>query len=176
MVDALAKAAQIVTVETLSQRLDGMDEAIRLLQVTTSSMPTPATVQERVTALKELTESNRLADQKLVDAKFDGNKTALDAALKTQKEASDKIESASKEQNVNVLATISALRQTTDDKISDLKDRFNTREGQTSGSGSANASSRALLFSIIGIVLAAIGGVAAITSVIVNMSRAGGAG
>ncbi len=164
------------TVDTLDEKLNGMQEAVRLLQASVDRMPTPDIVQSDVDALKELTAANFKAARELMDAKFDGNKTALDAALKTQKEASDKIESASKEQNVNVLATISALRQTTDDKISDLKDRFNTREGQTTGTGSANAASRALLFSIIGMVIAAVVGAGGLIFGIAAMLRAGGAG
>lgn len=133
MVDTPAKSSETLTVGMLAQRLDGMDEAIRLVKDTVSSMPTPALVQADVNALRELTAAKFQSLTALMEAKFDGNKVALDAALKTQKEGSDKIESNFTKQTDNVVANIQTLTKSFDDKISDLKDRFNTREGRGAG-------------------------------------------
>lgn len=123
------------SVETLEQRLDGMAEAVKLLQASVNSMPTPAIVMEKVDALKDLTDTKITGLRELIDAKFDGNKTALDAALKTQKEGADKIESNFTKQFENVVANIQTMTKSFDDKISDVKDRFNTSEGRSKGLG-----------------------------------------
>jgi len=130
-------------------RLEGMDKALQLLQANADKTPTTSNVQGEVAALRELTQANFKALRELVDSKFEGNKVALDAALKTQKEGSDKIESNFTKQIDGVLTAVGTLTKTTDDKIGDLKDRFNTREGQTSGTKDATVDNRALLFSVI---------------------------
>lgn len=110
-----------------------MDKAIALLQALADRTPTTSNVQGEVRALKELTAAEFKALRELVDSKFDGNKVALDAALKTQKEGSDKIESNFVKQIDGVLATIGTLTKTTDDKIDDLKERTNVRDGKGIG-------------------------------------------
>ena len=127
------------SVLTLEQRLDSMDKAIALLQEGVNRMPTPAIVQAAVDALKELTDTKITGLRELIDAKFEGNKTALDAALKTQKEGSDKIESNFTKQFENIVTNIQTLTKSFDDKISDVKDRFNTSEGRTTGLGTAGS-------------------------------------
>ncbi len=164
MVDAPAKSTEPITVGMLAQRLDGMDKAIELLQAFADKSPTTSNVQLEVASLKELTAANFKALRELVDSKFDGNKVALEAALKTQKESSDKIESNFVKQIDGVLATIGALTKTTDDKIGDLKDRFNTREGQTSGTKEATTDGRALLFSAIAAIVAVVGALIAVAA------------
>lgn len=121
------------SVETLQQQIDSMKEAVRLLQEGVNRMPTPAIVDGKVDSLKELTDTKILGLRELIDAKFEGNKTALDAALKTQKEGADKIESNFTKQFENVVANIQTLTKSFDDKITDVKDRFNTSEGRGVG-------------------------------------------
>jgi len=157
-------ASKTPTVETLSQRLDGMQEAVRLLQAFADKAPTTRDVHGEVAALKELTAADFKALRELLDSKFDGNKVALDAALKTQKEGSDKIESNFVKQIDGVLATIETLTKTTDDKIGDLKDRVTLRDGQTVG----HSDSRALIFSVIA---AVVGGGALVVGVIALLAK-----
>lgn len=133
MVETPAKSADSLTVGMLAQRLDGMDKAIELLQAYANRQPSPEVLAEQIIALKELKAAHFQALRELMDARFAGNQTALDAALKTQKEASDKIESNFTKQNDNVVANIQTLTKSFDDKISDLKDRFNTTAGHGSG-------------------------------------------
>jgi len=110
--------------DKISIRLLGYDEAVKLLQALANRQPTTEAVDGDVKALKELTAEQFAALRELMVAKFDGNKTALDAALKTQKEASDKIESNFSKQFDNL-----------DGKINDLKDRVNGSEGRSKGLG-----------------------------------------
>jgi len=110
--------------DKIAIRLVGYDEAVRLLQAHANRQPSTEAVDGSVKALKELTAEQFAALRELMVAKFDGNKTALDAALKTQKEASDKIESNFSKQFDNL-----------DGKINDLKDRVNGSEGRSKGLG-----------------------------------------
>lgn len=127
------------SVETLQQQIDSMKEAVRLLQENVNSMPTPAIVDAKVDALKELTDTKINGLKELVDARSEGSKTALDAALKTQKEASDKIETNFSKQFDNLTSISHATAKASDDKIGDLKDRVTAIEGRSAGLGSAGS-------------------------------------
>lgn len=136
------------SVETLQQQIDSMKEAVKLLQDGVNRMPTSDLVDGKVAALKELTDTKILGLRELIDAKFEGNKTALDAALKTQKEGSDKIESNFTKQFENIVTNIQTLTKSFDDKITDVKDRFNTSQGQVTGSASTWATVLSLVFAV----------------------------
>lgn len=108
--------------EKIGTRLDASDKAVELLQAQVNRQPTTEAVSENLRALKELTDSRLAALEKLVEAKFDGNKTALDAALKTQEKALEKIESAFSKQFDNVGS-----------RFDDMKERLDRGDGQTKG-------------------------------------------
>lgn len=55
------------SVETLQQQIDGMKEAVRLLQAFADRTPTTSNVQGEVLALKELTTTQLAAQEKLFD-------------------------------------------------------------------------------------------------------------
>lgn len=138
MADAASQKIELPlkpSVETLQQQIDSMKEAVRLLQEGVNRMPTPAIVDGKVGALKELTDTKISGLKELVDAKFEGNKTALDAALKTQKEASDKIEANFSKQFESSTIIAQATTKATDDKIGDLKDRITASESRGTGRG-----------------------------------------
>jgi len=134
------------SVETIAQRLDSMDKAIGLVQENVNRMPTPAIVMGEVVALreaslarsasnKELFETQIASLKELVETKFQGNQTALDAALKTQKEASDKIEVSFTKQFDGLSKIIETKTGALEDKISDNKERITSSEGHTKGMG-----------------------------------------
>jgi hypothetical protein len=66
--------------------------------------------------------------EKLVDTKFDGNKTALDAALLTQGKTLDEIK-------VSFGKQFDSLAK----MIDDLKERINRNDGRTVGLGAAGS-------------------------------------
>lgn len=110
------------SIEALAQRLDSAMEAVKLLQARSDKMPTPDIVMAEVYKLEAV-----------MNAKFDGNKTALDAALKTQKESSDKIEASFTKQLENVAKLVDTKTDGLDGKITDLKDRFLTSDSRNVG-------------------------------------------
>lgn len=120
-------------------RLEGMDKAIVLLQHAVDKMPTSGVVEEHVIALKELTNTRLLDLQALTDAKFDGNKTALDAALKTQKEASDKLES-------NFTKQLDTMAE----RVGELRDSMKSVEGKSTGVSTTTGFLFTLLGTIVG--------------------------
>lgn len=146
MVETPAKSADELTVGMLAQRIDGMDEAIRLLQEAANRQPSPREVELQVHALKELKTAHFQALRELIDARFDGNKTALDAAFQAARETGQeqirsrdqaiaKSEAAIAKQ-IDALQTLwQTTAKNTDDKFNDLKDRFNTSAGRSKGIG-----------------------------------------
>lgn len=110
--------------EVIEIRLTAMDKAVGLLQAFADRTPTTSAVEAKVDALKELTEVT-----------FHGNQVALDAALKTQKEASDKIEANFTKQFENIQEIMRTQAKATDDKIDDLKTRVTSTEGRSKGIG-----------------------------------------
>jgi hypothetical protein len=129
------------------------DEAVRLLQDRANRQPTTEGVAGEVAALKELTDTKISSLKELIVAMSAGDKTALDAALVRTKETSDKIEANFSRQFENINANIQTLTKSFDDKINDVKDRFNTSEGRDKGLGVAWA----ILLGAVGLIGAAIG-------------------
>lgn len=132
------------SLESMAARVDAMDKAIQLLQDFADRSPTTKDVSAEVKALKELTEVT-----------FKGNQTALDAALKTQKEASDKIEANFTKGIDNMQELMRAGFKASDDKIDDLRTRVTSNEGRTKGIGDSW-----------GYIIGALGALATIASII----------
>lgn len=121
--------------DTIQAVLHAAEKAIDLLQDFANRSPTTEQVNNDLQALKELTQTQLTGLKELINAIFEGNKAALGAALKTQQEGSDKIERNFTEQLKNVLTNQSTMTKTYDDKIADIKDRYNTSEGGRVGQG-----------------------------------------
>jgi chromosome segregation ATPase len=155
----LVNAAVSALREVLEARLDGYDTAIQLLQGATDRLP--ARMDEKVNHLREL-----------ADTKFDGIQTqfrerdtrtdqsaaaattAVNAALQAQKEAAgtqtEQFGEATRKSEDRFTKQIDQqgelLRTATkglEDKINDLKDRFNRGEGVGIGTADAHTSSQA---------------------------------
>lgn len=148
--------------DTIQTKFQSYDNAVRLLQEFANRQPTTEAVNGDVKALKELIHSqlDGIHDEigslkELINAIFEGNKVALNAALMTQKEGSDKIERNFNEQFKNITMNMVTLTKTYDDKINDIKDRFNKAEGNDAGRASMWAAIASAIFvaaSIAGIV------------------------
>lgn len=119
--ESLTQAMKSIEEKTHLQ-FDAQREAVRLLQDFANRQPTTEAVNGDVKALKESV-ALQFADLKeLANAKAEGSKTALDAALKTQKEASDKLE-----------ANFGKQFESLSKQIDDLKDRINRTDGRGTG-------------------------------------------
>ncbi len=135
MPNVLPTANDVPTTRELQQRLDGMAEAVRLVQATVDRMPTPAIVQAHLETLEVLVDQRFVAERELTMKQFEANKelvlttfrsseTALAAALAARREATDDV-------RVNIRTLHDALAKTVDD----LKDRINRTEGAKRGIG-----------------------------------------
>lgn len=114
--------------EKIETRFEASDKAVELLQEFANRQPTTEAVNENLKALDRLTVSQFTALEKLVETKFDGNKTALDAALLTQGKTLDEIK-------VSFGKQFDSLAK----MIDDLKDRINRNDGRTVGLGTAGS-------------------------------------
>lgn len=148
--------------ETFGIKFEGYEKAVILLQARADRQPTPDMVMAEVKALKELTENRFIAFQKQLEVKFDGDKVALDAALLTREKAIDKLETILLKQLDNIVINIGTLTKTFDDKITELKDRYNSSsskdEGQAKGIDQRQQqsnSNRGFIFIAIGVGIAA---------------------
>lgn len=132
-----------------------MDKALVLLQTFADKSPTTSNVDGKVDALsklidvkiaankelsemralyiKEIAEIKNAASESLTNAKFQGNQTALDAALKTQKEASDKIEQNFTKQFENIGTLISTSLASITQQVGDVKERIGSVENGNRG-------------------------------------------
>jgi chromosome segregation ATPase len=142
--------------EKNAETFRAMDKALILLQQFADKSPTTSNVDGRVDALdrmmdikiqgskelsemrvayiKEIAEIKNSATEALTNAKFLGNQIALDAALKTQKEASDKIEQNFTKQFENMGTLISTSIASLAQQINDMKERIGGVEGGNRGS------------------------------------------
>jgi len=102
------------TTRELETRLDGMSEAIRLVQSRVDRMPTPDMVQSDVEKLREVTGTRIDALSTLLDSKLLGNEIALKAALLTRKEATEEIKENFGKQFENQAKLIEALKERID--------------------------------------------------------------
>lgn len=153
--------------DTIQTKFHGYDEAVRLLQEFANRQPTTEAVNGDVKALKELVQTQlrgvgaEVAGLKeLINAIFEGNKAALNAALTTQKESSDKIERGFTDQFKNMAQNLAVLTKTFDDKINDIKDRYNTSEGKGVG--------KSATWGAVAAIITAVAAAAAIIAVIIN--------
>ena len=140
------------SVETLQQQIDSMKEAVRLLQDYTNRMPTPAIVDGKVDALKELVDSEIAGLKELIKTILEGNKTALDATLRTNEKAGDELKS-----------SIAKQFDSVSKRFDDLKERLDRGEGRSTGITVQKAEGRddsRYLFLILGVIIAIAGIVA----------------
>lgn len=137
--------------DTIREQFKSYDEAVKLLQEFANRQPTTEAVNENLKALKELTLTQIVGLKELINARLEGSAIALSAALTTQKEGSDKIERNFTEQFRNSAANITTLTKNFEDKISDVKDRFNTSQGRGQGVNAALAVAGTVLMLAIGI-------------------------
>lgn len=162
-------------VAVLEQRLEGMDEATRVLDKTVTR--TPTAIQEQVGHLRGLTEErfNSIATQfkerdERQQKESQSNKVAIDAALTAQKEAvaeqdkgNQKAISKAEFATADTIAKLTQLFDTNHkaltDKVDDLKDRITGMENRTVGAQLTRGAFYAGLAAL-GTVLAIIGAVA----------------
>lgn len=102
------------TTRELQTRLDGMAEAVKLLQAAVDRQPTPALVQSDVDALRTLTGTRIDGLKELIDAKSQGDSRALAAALATRSEATQEIKESFGKQFENQAKLIDALKERID--------------------------------------------------------------
>lgn len=121
--ESLTQAMKSIEEKT-NIRFEAQEKAVELLQSFANRQPTTESVNGDVRALKELTTVQFEALKELANAKADGTKTALSAALETRKEASDKIE-----------ANFSKQFESLSKQIDDLKERINRNDGRGAGRG-----------------------------------------
>jgi hypothetical protein len=114
--------------EKIETRFAASDKAVQLLQEFANRQPTTEAVDTNLKALDRLMEAKNGSLEKLVDTKFDGNKTALDAALLTQGKTLDEIK-------VSFGKQFDSLAK----MIDDLKERINRNDGRTVGLGAAGS-------------------------------------
>lgn len=126
-IESLTQAVKSV-IDQMNLQFDAVKEATKLLQDRSDRQPSIEAVNGDLKALKELTASERRSLEKLVKANFAGNKTALDAALKTQEKALDEIKISFSKQFDNMQIM-----------LNDMKDRINRSEGRTAGLSTAGA-------------------------------------
>lgn len=146
-----AEVALKPSVETLDERLNAAAEAVRLLQASVNSMPTPAIVMAAVNALQNLHDEKfvsiqtqfRERDTRAEQTAKD-NKTSIDAALQAAKEAVseqnksntlaiDKSEAAFTKQIDQIGTLIATTKEAIDGQINDMKTRLTTIESHGSG-------------------------------------------
>jgi len=119
--DQIAVAVKNIEAKT-DLRFQANDDAVKLLQDFANRQPTTEAVDGKLSSLKELTAAQFQALTELINAKADGTKLSLDAALVTRKEASDKLEN-----------TINKQLEGLAKRIDDLKERIDTGEGRGTG-------------------------------------------
>jgi hypothetical protein len=143
----------------LETRLDGMDDATKLLSTTVNRVPSD--VDKQVGHLKELHDEKFRSIEQMIAQRFLDNKLAVDAAFAAAKEAvaeqnksiavaNDKSEASfTKQIDANVLL-IDSVRKSSDEKIADIKDTLADRRGHASGVIDA----RTVIFAVITLILA----------------------
>lgn len=145
MVDTPAKSSESLTVGMLAQRLDGMDEAIRLLQGVADRMPTPALVQASVDSEKELTKERFKGVADILAER----KTQVESALTAQKESAAETKTSLSELITQTAQTLSTKAGGLERETTDIKTRLTTIESRTIVTKEASGDNRSLIFSII---------------------------
>lgn len=129
--------------ELFITRLDAMDKAVALLQAFADKQPTIAVVDTDLRALGKLMEEKFASvqmqlierEKRTTQITTDG-KLALSAALDSQDKAVSKSEANFVKQIDTLGGQLGLMSKNLDDKINDIKDRFNGLAGlQTRGEG-----------------------------------------
>ncbi len=137
---------------------------------------------QREYILSELSKVSAVNDEKFVgvDLRFGESKTALDAALRAQKdiadvqtkanaEAAEKTERAFTKQFDAMMALVASTSKATDDRIMDLTRRLDRGEGMATGGAAVKTEHRldvGTLVAIISVIVAALAVVAAVVVVL----------
>jgi hypothetical protein len=151
-VEAVSQAVRSLE-EKFDVKFQGYEAAVQLLQEFANRQPTTEAVFENLKALKELSETKLTSLEKLIEAKFEGNKTALDVALRAQKENADKTENSFMKQFENITANMATMSKTLEDKIGEVRDRYGTSQGIVVGTALSKTDSREdnkLVYALIG--------------------------
>jgi hypothetical protein len=145
----------------LETRIDGIEKAIQVAHDDLVRVPTD--VQKQVGNLKELHEQRfdgeaALRDEKFasVQKQFDGNKTAVDAALAAVKEAGNKTEAGFTKQIDQLTTLFQTGINGIDGQINDLKARFDRGEGRGEGTKESKTAQQDTGKYIIAVILALI--------------------
>lgn len=124
--------------ELVEARIDSIEKSIQVAHDDLVRVPTD--VQKQVGNLKELIDQRFMQEGALRDEKFasvqkqfDGNKTAVDAALAAVKEAGNKTESAFIKQIDQLVLLFNTSTKALEVQIDDLKGRLNRGEGRGEG-------------------------------------------
>jgi hypothetical protein len=173
-----AEQASLLVRSIIETRLNGNDTAIKLLQDTTDKFP--ARIDEKIVALKEVHQEKFesiqlqfLERDVRTEQSAQSTKTAVDAALAAQEKSfgkqgetfsasTAKTEESFTKQIDQLGALLQSAVKSLEDKISDLKDRFNRGEGRSEGidkqvvvQNTADNKNQWLIGIIIGIIMAA---------------------
>jgi hypothetical protein len=172
---------------TIETRLNGMDTAITLVREVADKLP--ARMDEKVSHLEDLTNvkfagiQTQFAERDVrTEQSTIATKTAVDAALQAQKEAAgnqaETFSEATRKSEDQFTKQIDQqgelLRTATkglEDKINDLKDRFNRGEGVGIGTGAAHTTQRADSNFIAYLVFGLIGAAGVATAIILAIAR-----
>jgi DNA repair exonuclease SbcCD ATPase subunit len=179
--DAIERAAKAerdyvnAQLDVLRQRLTGMDEATKVLNETVTRTPTE--IQKEVTHLRELSEekfqsvANQFAERDVRSTQQTASSDqALAAALQAAKElvgaqgeasaaAAVKSETSFTKQIDQIGTIIQTLEKALDARITELKERIDRGEGNTTGRTETRTDFRAsanLLVGVVGAVIAAL--------------------
>jgi hypothetical protein len=115
--------------ELFNTRLEAMDKAIELLQSNADKSPTIAVVDQRLTSAMFMMNSKFSEYDGRVEDMTKAATKAVDAAFAAQKEAIAKSEAGFTKQIDNIGGQLGMITKTFDDKINDIKDRFNGLSG-----------------------------------------------
>lgn len=116
--------------ELFATRWDGMDKAINLLQSNADKSPSIAVVDQKLTDAIELMNGKFAERDVRVEQSARDVKAAVDNAFNAQKEAIAKAEAGFTKQIDSIGGQLGQIVKTLDDKIADIKDRFNGLSNQ----------------------------------------------
>ncbi|WP_458395328.1 hypothetical protein [Rhizobium ruizarguesonis] len=120
--------------EVFEAKFSGYDKAIDLIGESANRQPTPGTVDERLTALKEIVEIRFHELDVRTNALALSNKNSIDLALQAAKEAAAKSENAFNKQIDAISAQLSQAVSSLETRINDTKERLTIIEAGGQGS------------------------------------------
>ncbi|WP_027685045.1 hypothetical protein [Rhizobium leguminosarum] len=139
--------------EIFDAKFYGYDKAIDLLQEASNRQPTPGTVDERLTALKEIVEIRFHELDVRTNALALSNKNSIDLALQAAKEAAAKSENAVSKQIEAISAQHSQAVSSLETRINDTKEQVIT----IVAGGQGSRQSYGVIYAIAGISISFVG-------------------